>query len=51
MPISIKKEKVLYIHTVDFYTVIRMNELKLHTVIWVYLKNHAEKKIRGYAVL
>lgn len=33
MPISIKKEKVLYIHTVDFYTVIRMNELKLHTVI------------------
>lgn len=34
---------MFHIFTVKFYTAIRMNELKLHTVIWVYLKNNVER--------
>ena len=34
---------MFYIFKVKFYTAIRMNDLKLHTVIWVYLKNNVKR--------
>lgn len=51
MPINRRRDKVLHILTVESYTAIRMNELKLHTVIWAYLKHNVESKKRIHCII
>lgn len=37
-------DKLWYIHTMEYYIVMRMNDLELHEIIWMDLPNNAEQK-------
>lgn len=42
--------KVWYIHTVKYYSVIKMNKGLIHVTTWINPKNILEKKEDGYQV-